>query len=276
MKVTLRVKAATLTLIVILLASTHATGVHASLTTSHLTDEELLDIIQKLDYVAEMRWGDNNPMAGDWEIGLTTFPPYNVEDQDNFQWQSQATYSFALVYDGSAVFFTLDAKTVSFDPAQPACNDVFVRTRAINGKGVTDALVQVHDLVINGEPVLDVSTANGNLDGLDVLWIHGASLASGYTLSGKITMSWTGTPTQALHSRMASQIKIGCVPEPVGGVIHRVDEAAVLSRLLPVAVLSVALALTLSKKIVPFFSLSWVGGTARIRTGDHADPNRVS
>jgi hypothetical protein len=250
MKVTSRVKAATLTLIVALLTSTHATGAHASLTTTHLTDEELVEIIQKLDYVAEMRWGDNNPTAGDWEIGLVT-DPYNVEDNDHYMWQKGVTNVFTLVYDGSTVFFTLDTKTVSFDPAQPACNDIFVRTRARNVHGITDALVQVDNLVINGEPVPDVSTADGNLDGLDVLWIHGASLASGYTLSGKITMSWTGTPTSPLRSNMASQIKIGCVPEPVGGVIHQVDETALLSRLLPVAVLSVALALTLSRKIVP-------------------------
>jgi hypothetical protein len=80
-------------------------------------------------------------------------------------------------------------------------DQVFVRTRAVNeGSSVT-----VSDIVIDGESVMDQSQATGN--GLDNLWIQGAILNDGFTLTGNAVLTWTGAaPTQ---SRLAFQIKVG-------------------------------------------------------------------
>jgi hypothetical protein len=64
----------------------------------------------------------------------------------------------------------------------------------------------VDDLFIDGEAVNDVSNAIG-ADGLDILWIQGASVFDGFVITGQTTMAWGATkPTQ---SKLAFQIKVG-------------------------------------------------------------------
>jgi hypothetical protein len=64
-------------------------------------------------------------------------------------------------------------------------------------------------MILDGDAVGDASSADANVDGLDILWISGGDLADGFTLSGSTTMSWVGPrPTQ---SRLAFQVKVGTV-----------------------------------------------------------------
>jgi len=71
-----------------------------------------------------------------------------------------------------------------------------------------------------GVSVGDVSSAVG--PGLDILWISGAALSDGFTLTGTATLAWTGTPPT--QSRLAFQIKVaklavvGTEDESWGGI----------------------------------------------------------
>lgn len=61
-------------------------------------------------------------------------------------------------------------------------------------------------LVIDNVAVTDTSYAIGQ-NGLDILWIQGASISNGFTMSGHTTMAWGATrPSQ---SNLAFQIKVG-------------------------------------------------------------------
>ena len=70
----------------------------------------------------------------------------------------------------------------------------------------------VDNLVLNGESILDLSSAIG-ADGRDILWIEieGWLLSDGFVLTGDAMLSWLVTPPA--HSRLAFQIKVGTPTE---------------------------------------------------------------
>jgi len=186
-------------------------------TVSHLaTDTELLALVSDTIFVAEGRIGDLGGAATfELDLGQSTSAPYTTAQ---YPWISAAVEPFTIAYDNvtGLVTFTLGGKTLTYTTPFPMFGDIFVRTRAVEA----DRSVVVQDLVLNGQSVGDVSSAVG--PGLDILWISGAPLSSGFTLTGTATLVWIGAaPTQ---SRLAFQIKVaklavvGTANESWGGI----------------------------------------------------------
>ena len=186
-------------------------------TVSHIaTDTELLALISDTIFVAEGRIGDRGGAATfELDLGQSTAAP-NTSAQ--YGWVSGQAEPFTITYSNvtGLVTFTLGGKTLNYTTPFPMFGDIFVRTRALE----IDRSIIVQDLVLNGQSVGDISNAVG--PGLDILWISGASLLNGFTLTGTATLAWTGAaPTQ---SRLAFQIKVaklavvGTEDESWGGI----------------------------------------------------------
>jgi hypothetical protein len=176
----------------------------AVIVTRHVaTDAEMLAYIQNIAFVAEGRIGDRGGVATfELDLGDDTGNPYTTAQHP---WQSGVAEPFTVAYDkpGNEVTFTLGGKTLAYTPAV-SFKEFFVRTRATE----LNTAIQVYDLVLNGQPLGDISSATG--PGLDILAVSGVDLAQGFTLTGTAVMTWTGTaPTQ---SRLAFQIKVGNAP----------------------------------------------------------------
>ncbi len=172
------------------------------ITTSHIaSDAELVAMLSDTMFVSEGRIGDLGGAATfELDLGQDTGAPF-VSAQ--YAWQSGVVEPFMITYDAgtSLVTFTLGGVTLNYNTPWFDFDQVFVRTRAVN----EGSSVMVSDIVIDGESVMDQSQAVGN--GLDNLWIQGAMLNDGFTLTGNAVLSWTGAaPTQ---SRLAFQVKVG-------------------------------------------------------------------
>ena len=176
----------------------------AGIVTRHVaTDAEMLAYIQNIAFVAEGRIGDRGGVATfELDLGDDTGNPYTTAQHP---WQSGVAEPFTVTYDKptNVVTFALGGKTLSYSPAV-AFKEFFVRTRATE----LNTAIQVYDLVLNGQPLGDISSATGQ--GLDILAVSGVDLFQGFTLTGTAVMTWTGAaPTQ---SRLAFQIKVGNAP----------------------------------------------------------------
>ena len=163
----------------------------AGLTTAHLaTDAEMLAMLSDTLFVGEGRIGDG------W--GAATFEIDLGGDTGN-------PNTWTLTYDHltDEISITVDGITLYYATPLSGFSNIFVRTRAVNSG--TDIVVD--NLVLDAEAVGDVSGADGDVTGLDILWISGGTLANGFTLTGNTTMSWTGDPPN--QSRLAFQITVG-------------------------------------------------------------------
>ena len=173
----------------------------ALVTTHYATDQEMLDIMAEPHFVAESRIG-NNALNGDIEIdlGQTTSAPDEIA---HLVWPNGAPVAFTLSHDGAGTAtFTLGGESLVYDPVG-GFTDVWVRARAVDA----GTSIRVADLHLDGEAVLDESTALGDGSGLDILRIRGAELGDGFVLTGTATLTWTAPPPQ--HSRLSFQLKIG-------------------------------------------------------------------
>jgi|WetSurMetagenome_2_1015567.scaffolds.fasta_scaffold06610_2 hypothetical protein len=186
-------------------------------TVSHIaTDAELLALVSDTIFVAEGRIGDLGGAATfELDLGQSTSAPSTTAQ---YPWIDGAVEPFTLSYNAGTglVTFTLGGKVLAYSTPFPMFGDIFVRTRAVE----VDRSVIVQDLVLNGQSVGGVSSAVG--PGLDILWISGAQLSNGFTLTGTATLAWTGAaPTQ---SRLAFQVKVaklavvGTEDESWGGI----------------------------------------------------------
>ncbi len=193
-----------------------STGAFA-FTVSHLAaDTDLLALVSDTIFVAEGRIGDLGGAATfELDLGQSTSAPSTTAQ---YGWVSGQAEPFTITYNNltGLVTFTLGGKTLTYTTPFPMFGDIFVRTRAVD----VDRSVIVRDLVLNGQAVGDVSNAIG--PGLDILWISGATLSNGFTLTGTAFLAWTGAaPTQ---SRLAFQIKVaklavvGTADESWGGI----------------------------------------------------------
>ncbi|MGD8413016.1 MAG: hypothetical protein PVF33_02220 [Candidatus Latescibacterota bacterium] len=174
----------------------------AQLTTHHLTsDAEMLSALSDTLFVGEGRIGDGWSAATfEIDLGGDTGNPATTAQ---YGWPNGTAVTWTLTYDSSTdlVTFTVDGIPLSYVTPLDGFTDIFVRARAVNA----GSDIVVDDLVLDGAVVGDQSHAAG--DGLDILWISGGTLFDGFTMTGRATMSWTGTmPSQ---SRLAFQLKVG-------------------------------------------------------------------
>jgi len=198
---------------VLTLLGAAAGAVQADLITSHLTDQQMLQLMpeSELSFTAEGRIGDRGGAATfELDLGRLTSAPSQTAQHD---WQSGLAESFSVSYDAmfNTVVFALGGDTLTYHPDR-FFNEVFVRTRAVQA-GST-AVVQ--DLALEGLQVGDISQAAGP-NATDVLRITGANLYDGFSLAGTAVLTWVApAPTQ---SQLAFQIKVGAVP------VNPIDEA---------------------------------------------------
>ncbi|MCK4773706.1 MAG: hypothetical protein KAT30_02930 [Candidatus Krumholzibacteria bacterium] len=176
----------------------------AGLTTAHLaTDAEMLAMLSDTLFVGEGRIGDGWGAATfEIDLGGDTGNPSTTAQ---YGWTNGTSVPWTLAYDHltDEISFTVDGVRLYYTTPLSGFSNIFVRTRAVNSG--TDIVVD--NLVLDAEAVGDVSGADGDVTGLDILWISGETLANGFTLTGNTTMSWTGDPPN--QSRLAFQIKVG-------------------------------------------------------------------
>jgi hypothetical protein len=176
----------------------------ATLNVSHLaTDAEMLELLSDTLFVGEGRIGDRGGAATfELDLGHDTGDP---ETTAHYDWQSGVPVPFTLAYNyvTNDVVFTVGGVVLNWTSELSGYSDIFVRTRAVDA----GAEILVEDLVLDGELVSDVSFADGDASGLDILWINGGTLGNGFTLSGNVTLTWIGSPPT--QSRLAFQIKVG-------------------------------------------------------------------
>lgn len=136
------------------------------------------------------RFGDNLT-AGAYEIALKE-DSSTVLDQDGFVWTSGETEVFELTYDhttGTAEW-TIDGTTVTANViAGNGDGDI-----GITAKAPKDGTVVVEDVMLDGSSA-GMVTANDTAAGDDkeYLLITGGVLSDGFTLTGKVTFTWSGT-----------------------------------------------------------------------------------
>jgi hypothetical protein len=174
----------------------------AVITTSHLaTDAEMLALLSDTLFVGEGRIGDGSGAATfEADLGGDTGNPATTAQYD---WPNGTAVPWSLTFDHTTnlITFVVDGVTLTYTTPLGGVTGIFVRARAVN----VGSDILVDDLVLDSETLGDVSYAAGN--GLDILWISGATLNDGFAITGKTTMSWTGArPTQ---SRLGFQIKVG-------------------------------------------------------------------
>ncbi len=180
-----------------------STGSQAELSTKHLdSDAEMLEYLSDTLYVAEGRIGDRGGAATfELDLGFDTGAPYATAQYD---WESGKVEPFELIYNSTTgeVEYSLGGITLHYTTPYFDFDQIFIRTRAVN-EGTT---VTVSDILLDCESVNDQSSASSG-DGLDILWILGAELNDGFTLSGNAVLEWAGDPPT--QSRLAFQIKVG-------------------------------------------------------------------
>ena len=199
-----------LTTVLVLGALATVAGRAQALTVTHLaTDAQMLALLNDTLFVSEGRIGDRGGAATfEVDLGGDTGAPATT---GQYNWQSGVPVNWSLSFNSGTNLctFVLDTVVLQYVTPLSGFTDLFVRTRAVNA----NSQIVVDNMVLDGVGVGDASSANGNTSGLDILWISGGTLSDGYTLTGRVTMTWTGTaPTQ---SRLAFQIKTGLV-NPVG------------------------------------------------------------
>ena len=184
-------------------------AVPAALLVDHLANDAALAVeVQEIAFVAEGRIGDRAGAATfELDLGQTDNPTVTKQ----YGWVSGQVEPFGLVYDAglNTVTYTLGGQVLVITPGV-AFDVIVVRTRATQAG--SDVVVQ--NLVLNGEAVGDVSLADGDGSGLDLLRIRGGALATGFTLTGEAVLSWGAIlPT---NSHLAFQVKVGSsAPTPV-------------------------------------------------------------
>ena len=130
--------------------------------------------------------------------------------KEEFNWKSGEKYDFSLEYDGSMVNYILGGKTLKSTNFKGSINSIFFRTSA--WQNTTTALT---DLMFNGGAIGSL-TSNLN-DSRDIDYLQLKNISSPFKITGKASMSWTGTAPK--NSQNAFQIKVGnspvkSVPEP--------------------------------------------------------------
>lgn len=169
----------------------------------------------ELPFVGEWRIGV--PGTGDHElkVGKDTGSTFNKAE---FEWTNGTPYAFSLDYDGNTATATLGGVSASFVVGKPSSFDALLIRTATPIEG---SKVELTNLALDGTPLNGGSFTNDwNNDATEanrlVKWlgVTGAGdLASGFSLTGDVALSWVGTaPTR---SNLAFQVKAADGPNEV-------------------------------------------------------------
>lgn len=171
-----------------------------------------------LPLVGEWRIGDRGGIAThELKVGTDTGAPSAFDDAE-FPWVNGEAAAFSLVYDGATATATLGGATVNFAVSAPSAFDSLLIRTATPGAGTSVAL---SNLALDGNALNGGSFSNDyDSDAADgdrlVKWLgvsNAGDLASGFSLTGNVTLSWTGSaPAQ---SNLAFQVKAADGPNDV-------------------------------------------------------------
>jgi hypothetical protein len=159
-------------------------------------------------FVAQSRIG-NNATNGTQEIDLLN--PQNgllPVDQKQRQWTSGQAVDFSLEYDGSLVKYSVGGQLLSSNAFSGAVSDIFFRTRSAANSSLLLSNLTFSDAKSQNLSVSDIlssSSASSDVDYRQLSKISGA-----FKLTGKSTMTWTGTRPN--NSALAYQLKVGTTP----------------------------------------------------------------
>lgn len=214
-----RARVATATLLSVMLTPVAS----AQLVATHLSsNSQLAAVLLDTSVVAQGRIGDRAASATyERSLGPSTFSPA-VTGQYN--WPNGSPVDFRLDFDAglNRITFTVGGQSQQYTPLADFTDDLFIRTRA----ATSGSAVRIDQLILDGVSLSDSAQAANNA--IDVLWIRGANLRNGFTLTGKSTMTWS---TQPSNSNLAYQLKLGhTVPEPATGVLAALGAWALFKR----------------------------------------------
>lgn len=153
-------------------------------------------------FVAEARLG-NNALGGDREIGINN-PSNNSLPvaQGQRVYTSGESVPFTLAYSGTTVDYTLGSQTLTSSQFDGRVDTIYIRNRSQG-----DASIALTDLSVD-----NVSGAGLTTSGDDVGYAVISGISEPFTLTGNLTLSDFGSLD---GSAVASQIKVGAVPEPL-------------------------------------------------------------
>lgn len=178
--------------------------------TTIITDDPAALGWSEIGFTAEGRIG-NNASNGTHEldVGANTS---GMMSTANFIWGNGTTYGFSLLFDGTTATFTMGNTAISYDQYNFSgpFDGLGIRARTPVGDSVSFT-----GLFFNGSSLGDFShSAIAGGPAAEYLLISGyGDLAAGFTLTGNVSMAWSGTP---LNSHLAFQVKgyDAPVPEP--------------------------------------------------------------
>jgi predicted ribosomally synthesized peptide with SipW-like signal peptide len=139
---------------------------------------------------ARGRFGDNDPgtTTGIRELDIRDASD-NPEAQGGHEWTSGSSESFEVSYDGSSVTLDIGGDTISTSAVSPSDDDAAITVGASGGE------VTVESVEVNGQTPsgADSVTANGSTAHL---FIAGGGMAAGDSITGDVTFTWSGTPSE--------------------------------------------------------------------------------
>jgi hypothetical protein len=160
--------------------------------------------------VAQARIG--RPGNADYEIGLHTPPNFTNASplpggNTQYNWNSGSPVSFTLSRAGDDLTFTMGGYSATYNGADVSEINLLVFRAA----SATDSTASLSKLILNGTSLSGPSAGNGARNSNIVEGID----AGNFTLTGNVTLSWSGSPP--VGSNLAVQIKAFdsvAVPEP--------------------------------------------------------------
>lgn len=190
-----------------------------------MSAQDFEDLAPEIDLSAESRWGSGAVGGNTFELDIHAINDgggfYNL-DQDEFGWQKGAAVDFSLVFDGSALTYTVGGKVLSTEQVADNYSELFIRTSA-RSEG---SRIQLQNLSFtNGLSAALPGLGSACVGGVDcgffdAEYFHITDIAGAFTLTGQSIMDWSDSakPTQ---SRLAYQVKLVAgdpgsadVPEP--------------------------------------------------------------
>jgi hypothetical protein len=173
------------------------------------------------DWVSEVR-GGNNRTDGTYELSINdwdtnTTPSYPTTVQNVFT--SGQAVDFSISYDGTNATFiwgtnltspkTLTASNLTeADRFPKGLDSIFIRLRSNNSSSFG-----LSNLVVDGNTYSGRSLLANSSDNFDYLLITG--ITNNFTLTGKATLSWTGSIPSNSNLDMTVKMGYGAVPEPL-------------------------------------------------------------
>lgn len=172
---------------------TLAAGPALALTVSHITDVEMVGMLDTRTYVGEGRAGDGAGITTyEFDLGGTMGAPSITGD---YPWvNGDGGLSWEIEYDSATdmVVFVLGVSSLQWGIPLSLDTEIFIR--AVTARN--DITVTTSKLVLDGVVVGDAAAQTGTA-GVDLLWISGGALSDGFTLSGDLEISWTGATPSA-------------------------------------------------------------------------------